>query len=105
MGRKAETFDRDRYLTLRNGVYSYKRRVPSRLQDLDKRFPTIRLSLQTRDLADARRLRDAYEKAADELWGSDRKSTRELQSLMRISYAVFCLKKKNDTASHETQPP
>src|SRR3546814_2918278 len=25
----------------------------------------------------------------------DRKSTRELQSLMRISYAVFCLKKKN----------
>src|SRR3546814_8483628 len=26
--------------------------------------------------------------------GEDRKSTRELQSLMRISYAVFCLKKK-----------
>src|SRR3546814_5157117 len=26
----------------------------------------------------------------------DRKSTRELQSLMRISYAVFCLKKKNE---------
>src|SRR3546814_6161338 len=25
---------------------------------------------------------------------ADRKSTRELQSLMRISYAVFCLKKK-----------
>src|SRR3546814_3777931 len=24
----------------------------------------------------------------------DRKSTRELQSLMRISYAVYCLKKK-----------
>src|SRR3546814_5471852 len=24
----------------------------------------------------------------------DRKSTRQLQSLMRISYAVFCLKKK-----------
>src|SRR3546814_6043041 len=38
----------------------------------------------------------------------DRKSTRELQSLMRISYAVFCLKKKkiksksnNDTAEHK----
>src|SRR3546814_3499036 len=29
------------------------------------------------------------------LWVSDRKShTSELQSLMRISYAVFCLKKK-----------
>src|SRR3546814_9559936 len=32
----------------------------------------------------------------------DRKSTRlELQSLMRISYAVFCLKKKNEK-SHTT---
>src|SRR3546814_3929750 len=27
--------------------------------------------------------------------GADRKSTRLLQSLMRISYAVFCLQKKN----------
>src|SRR3546814_9214082 len=27
--------------------------------------------------------------------GGDRKSTRELQSLMRISYAAFCLQKKN----------
>src|SRR3546814_5266944 len=27
----------------------------------------------------------------------DRKSTRELQSLMRISYAVFCLKQKINT--------
>src|SRR3546814_2427058 len=27
----------------------------------------------------------------------DRKSTSELQSLMRISYAVFCLKKKKST--------
>src|SRR3546814_5843962 len=26
--------------------------------------------------------------------------TSELQSLMRISYAVFCLKKKNQTHSH-----
>src|SRR3546814_5546114 len=29
----------------------------------------------------------------------DRKSTSELQSLMRISYAVFCLKKKNKYTS------
>src|SRR3546814_9934658 len=27
--------------------------------------------------------------------------TSELQSLMRISYAVFCLKKKNNTNIHE----
>src|SRR3546814_4234136 len=29
--------------------------------------------------------------------------TSELQSLMRISYAVFCLKKKNKTNKHTTQ--
>src|SRR3546814_10908600 len=28
--------------------------------------------------------------------------TSELQSLMRISYAVFCLKKKKNTASNDT---
>src|SRR3546814_1116896 len=28
--------------------------------------------------------------------------TSELQSLMRISYAVFCLKKKNNTSQHHT---
>src|SRR3546814_2274539 len=28
--------------------------------------------------------------------------TSELQSLMRISYAVFCLKKKNNTIHNET---
>src|SRR3546814_7009608 len=29
--------------------------------------------------------------------------TSELQSLMRISYAVFCLKKKNKNITHHTQ--
>src|SRR3546814_3325842 len=29
--------------------------------------------------------------------------TSELQSLMRISYAVFCLKKKNNTTMNNTQ--
>src|SRR3546814_7450908 len=31
--------------------------------------------------------------------------TSELQSLMRISYAVFCLKKKNHIYHHTTTPP
>src|SRR3546814_2416023 len=30
--------------------------------------------------------------------------TSELQSLMRISYAVFCLKKKTITTYHDTTP-
>src|SRR3546814_10075654 len=33
-------------------------------------------------------------------WARSEEHTSELQSLMRISYAVFCLKKKN-TTSHQ----
>src|SRR3546814_7065802 len=32
--------------------------------------------------------------------GRSEEHTSELQSLMRISYAVFCLKKKNNTHNH-----
>src|SRR3546814_7849820 len=35
------------------------------------------------------------ERAAEELLFRSEEHTSELQSLMRISYAVFCLKKKN----------
>src|SRR3546814_6798372 len=31
----------------------------------------------------------------EDVWGRSEEHTSELQSLMRISYAVFCLKKKN----------
>src|SRR3546814_6254576 len=37
-------------------------------------------------------------------WRSE-EHTSELQSLMRISYAGFCLKKKNTTATHTTIVP
>src|SRR3546814_2100740 len=33
-------------------------------------------------------------------WDRSEEHTSELQSLMRISYAVFCLKKKKETAHH-----
>src|SRR3546814_5168158 len=36
-------------------------------------------------------------------WARSEEHTSELQSLMRISYAVFCLKKKN-TNKHITSP-
>src|SRR3546814_5401797 len=56
------------------------------------------------DDADAECLRDLGQGAdlrirfavQDHVAQLDRKSTRELQSLMRISYAVFCLKKKKN---------
>src|SRR3546814_1069023 len=35
--------------------------------------------------------------------GRSEEHTSELQSLMRISYAVFCLKKKNTTQENQTQ--
>src|SRR3546814_10435988 len=37
------------------------------------------------------------EQIIDALYRRSEEHTSELQSLMRISYAVFCLKKKNDT--------
>src|SRR3546814_8342060 len=39
--------------------------------------------------------------ATDGSGGGDRKSTRLNSSLMRISYAVFCLKKKNKYTLHK----
>src|SRR3546814_2385917 len=46
-------------------------------------------------------LRQTVQVAPDEtiadLFGRSEEHTSELQSLMRISYAVFCLKKKNNT--------
>src|SRR3546814_7960597 len=38
----------------------------------------------------------------DFLEGRSEEHTSELQSLMRISYAVFCLKKKNKQKPHNT---
>src|SRR3546814_6137189 len=35
-------------------------------------------------------------------WLRSEEHTSELQSLMRISYAVFCLKKKKTTYDHDT---
>src|SRR3546814_8380912 len=37
---------------------------------------------------------------ADKLGNRSEEHTSELQSLMRISYAVFCLKKKKDKKNH-----
>ena len=70
MGRKAEQNDRDRYLSLRGGFYVYKRRVPSSVSALDQRGPTIRISLGTKDVAQARAMRDIYERADNEYWAA-----------------------------------
>src|SRR3546814_5876462 len=50
------------------------------------------------------RLREAEWTDGRDVTGQDRSEehTSELQSLMRISYAVFCLKKKNKQKQHKT---
>src|SRR3546814_2644217 len=50
-------------------------------------------------------LRDAFRSGWHERKARSEEHTSELQSLMRISYAVFCLKKKNNTynTTHQIQ--
>src|SRR3546814_2359762 len=41
-------------------------------------------------------------RTTDDIWNArSEEHTSELQSLMRISYAVFCLKKKNKNKKHD----
>src|SRR3546814_10795321 len=81
-------------------------RRPPRSTRTDTLFPytTLFRSLQRRASGEAVFIGDAIADpltglhAAVAAWASHRRSeehTSELQSLMRISYAVFCLKKKN----------
>src|SRR3546814_5853117 len=80
------------------------------LYDRDGRLlDTERVDFQRRRLgwvplkAIAPAVRDAVVKAEDRrFWshGEIGRDTSELQSLMRISYAVFCLKKKNKPRQH-----
>src|SRR3546814_9487798 len=58
--------------------------------------------------ADRRRDPVHHHRRADDrvrhgLYGDRKEHTSELQSLMRISYAVFCLKKKNKTKNEGSQ--
>src|SRR3546814_2069099 len=46
---------------------------------------------------------DAFERPQEENARRSEEHTSELQSLMRISYAVFCLKKKNQYADKISQ--
>lgn len=71
MGRHRKSVaDSDRHLLFLNGNYYYRRRVPTELRNIDARGHTVKLSLKTSDIALARILRDLFESADDELWGS-----------------------------------
>src|SRR3546814_1005484 len=74
-----------------------------RLQSGHKDIPIVLLPL----LNELRAARGESGLSESVLFAPDLRSeehTSELQSLMRISYAVFCLKKKKKQKLHETQP-
>ncbi|TIW09538.1 MAG: integrase [Mesorhizobium sp.] len=74
MGRNRKQADgdsnEDRYLSLINGYWWYKRRVPKLVAHLDARAPQVRMTLKTREKTLARRKRDQLETADDALWAS-----------------------------------
>src|SRR3546814_8883714 len=60
-----------------------------------------RTDLADLDLLVGHRLTPSPPRLRPRLRGRSEEHTSELQSLMRISYAVFCLKKKNKTVKTE----
>src|SRR3546814_6007684 len=63
------------------------------------------VNLPAADKMTAPRYQDIEPEAIPEVdAGRSEEHTSELQSLMRISYAVFCLKNTTDTRSHDTTP-
>src|SRR3546814_8060078 len=71
---------------------SLKHRPPCRRGCLGERICVLVLSLPNRaPTPDAHR----RSRCRSDIWDRSEEHTSELQSLMRISYAVFCLKKKN----------
>src|SRR3546814_2047101 len=75
--------------------------------DRDARLFGVRGASLFQELDAADRLRrrgardDDLRQRAARLWRSE-EHTSELQSLMRISYAVFCLTKKNSSSEYAT---
>src|SRR3546814_3344657 len=86
-------------------------RRPPRSTRTDTLFPYTTLFRSTMNVLEGRRairvfLQDG-ENDLDNMHGNwplarSEEHTSELQSLMRISYAVFCLKKKNTKKRHKT---
>lgn len=70
MGGRKDSTDADRFLQAKRGIWYYHRKVPKALRDVDGRAPLVRTSLETRNIAEARPRRDAYEAADNQLWGA-----------------------------------
>src|SRR3546814_1025917 len=81
-------------------------RRPPRSTRTDTLFPYTTLFRSCRSLpSPRRRSADPGSDSAETRARRSEEHTSELQSLMRISYAVFCLKKKNNQLLHLRHPP
>lgn len=87
MRRNLKTGNKDRYITARDGLYQYHRRIPKLVGALDSRFPLIRHSLKTDDLALARAKRDILEAADHDLWAALLKSDGVEDAISRLNAA------------------
>src|SRR3712207_7270942 len=87
----------------RSTLFPYTTLFRSVHRRLEQRFLAgeVRVCRRRRDAGFAGYVR--YGRAAEPVAGEDRKSTRLNSSHANISYAVFCLKKKN-THSGRTKP-
>src|SRR3546814_10256728 len=94
------SFDRPLLAPVNIGRGAHRRLVG---RGADREFGDARLRLDPRQIGFARRASRAHlGRDGDERYlargGRSEEHTSELQSLMRISYAVFCLKKKTKTS-------
>src|SRR3546814_10040228 len=95
------------YTTLfRSGLDAEHEAATAALDDLDERLAKVREEAQQadRDKSALAARKEALEIGLARKDGArSEEHTSELQSLMRISYAVFCLKKKNEPQTpHDT---
>src|SRR3546814_4763047 len=88
--------------TVRTGWTEMSSRNENLLDELTVRMADERAAYVGRDRSPAAR---EYRKRQDSLLTTIRSEehTSEPQSLMRISYAAFCLKKNNNHTTHHTQ--
>src|SRR3546814_6789811 len=94
---KRDDADRRPYLVRSLKIELRDRDKPERQDPVDDVFAKLATELPTLHAQTLLGLSNALTR----LWGRDamirsEEHTSELQSLMRISYAVFCLKKKNN---------
>src|SRR3546814_4661349 len=85
------------------------RRLPAASHHIDVRRIEVRVAVHRRDRIRTDRRRGQVDHALamrdQHLAVRSEEHTSELQSLMRISYAVFCLKKKKNHNIYNDTPP